>query len=167
MDKKVTKRLDKFKKEKNVPKLLTRLEKGMYNERIAVLEILGNMEANSTIPAIEKTIDDTIEIVSQKAMTTLELLNIDSSIKEKITNKRDYWINLENQKKRQKENIRISKEEASKRKNNKGNLDFSQNNRERVGSTRISNQSKAGIGIAAGVFIIIKIILLIIKHSAG
>ncbi len=160
------KKLDKFKKDKNIPKLINRLEKGMYNERIAVLEILGNMEANSSIPAIEKKIDDKVEVVSQKAMATLEKLSIDNSIAEKIKNKREYWINLKSEKKKQKENIRILKEETVKKNKNRAGLDFSQENRSKVSSKRITGPSKAvaGVGAFVGIIIFIKIILFILKH---
>lgn len=168
MDKKFTKRLDKFKKERNIPKLILLLEKGIYNERIAVLELLGSMEANLTIPEIEKRIDDNLEIVSQKAMTTLEQLRIDNSTKEKIKNKREYWINIENEKNIQKEKIRIKKEQVVKQKEKRTTFDFSPENRAKISSTKITSPGKvATAGIAVGVIIFIKVLILIIRHLAN
>ena len=113
---KKTKKIKKLTLKKDSQGLIKLVTDSLYNERIEIINSLSDIGDESSINMIINLIDDQVEIVSKYAMSSLEKMQINNEILDRIKKKKQYWKDVvENKKNLAKE--RKQREETKKQEN--------------------------------------------------
>lgn len=104
-------------------------ENGRYDVRLLAVQYFANKRDPNSISLLEKAMNDDTEVISQAAMTGLECLTKSEETLQRISEKRQYWIdeNEYREGRRNREHRKTSVMAESKERGSKKTLDKARN----------------------------------------
>ncbi len=85
------KRIEQWNRMQETAKLVFALENGLYDVRLLAAKHLGNLRDINAVPALRKSLNDKVKIVSLESAQSLRKLTNDPDIETEIREKQEYW----------------------------------------------------------------------------
>ncbi|WP_319590671.1 hypothetical protein [uncultured Draconibacterium sp.] len=89
------KRVEHWNTMQDTPKLVFALENGLFDVRLLAAKYLGNLRDINAVPALRKSLNDKVKIVSLESAEALRKLTNDPDIEQEIREKLNYWAEEE------------------------------------------------------------------------
>lgn len=90
-------KIEKWNRMQDVPKLIFALENGLYDVRLLAAKYLGNLRDYSAVPFLRRSLHDKVKVVSLESAKSLRLLTNNPEVEIEIKEKLEEWNRIEEQ----------------------------------------------------------------------